>query len=130
MGTGRRPPRGGGPARLHFGRLLHAGRPGTRLGRRRFRRSAAGIRCHNPCHWSCSAGRARGSGARCQGGRDITAYAPPPPRTVTRQPNRQLPENASAELRDLARKAIAGDANAEYEIGTVFAQRRGRAAEL
>lgn len=34
----------------------------------------------------------------------------------------QLPDNASAELRDLARKAIAGDANAEYEIGTVFAQ--------
>lgn len=33
-----------------------------------------------------------------------------------------LPENASAELRDLARKAIAGDANAEYEIGTVFAR--------
>ncbi|MGO4124530.1 peptidoglycan-binding protein [Inquilinus sp. YAF38] len=34
----------------------------------------------------------------------------------------QLPDNASPELRDLARKAIAGDANAEYEIGTVFAQ--------
>lgn len=33
-----------------------------------------------------------------------------------------LPDNASAELRDLARKAIAGDANAEYEIGTVFAR--------
>jgi hypothetical protein len=34
----------------------------------------------------------------------------------------QLPDNASPELRDLARKAMAGDANAEYEIGTVFAQ--------
>jgi TPR repeat protein len=33
-----------------------------------------------------------------------------------------LPDNASAELRDLARKAIAGDANAEYAIGTVFAR--------
>jgi len=33
-----------------------------------------------------------------------------------------LPDNASAELRDLARKAIAGDANAEYQIGTVFAR--------
>jgi len=36
-----------------------------------------------------------------------------------------LPDNASAELRDLARKAIAGDANAEYEIGTVFARGMG-----
>lgn len=33
-----------------------------------------------------------------------------------------LPDSASAELRDLARKAIAGDANAEYEIGTLFAR--------
>lgn len=33
-----------------------------------------------------------------------------------------LPDNASAELRDLARKAIAGDANAEYQIGTVYAR--------
>lgn len=32
----------------------------------------------------------------------------------------RLPDNASAELRDLARRAIAGDANAEYEIGTSF----------
>lgn len=33
-----------------------------------------------------------------------------------------LPDNASAELRDLARKAIAGDADAEYQIGTFFAR--------
>lgn len=33
-----------------------------------------------------------------------------------------LPDYASAELRDLARHAITGDANAEYEIGTVFAR--------
>ncbi|WP_225769028.1 SEL1-like repeat protein [Inquilinus sp. Marseille-Q2685] len=33
-----------------------------------------------------------------------------------------LPDNASPELRDLARRAMAGDANAEYEIGTRFAR--------
>ncbi|WP_342235364.1 SEL1-like repeat protein [Inquilinus sp. OTU3971] len=37
----------------------------------------------------------------------------------------QLPDNASAELRDLARKAVAGDANAEYQIATAFAQGAG-----